>query len=132
MRGGYLTLDFSNINVKEDDSIIGVKLGNRKGIYNYLKNNTKPIQIIFSKSVCKNLYKYYTGQSYTSTTNIMYRNFNAIPIISIEPSYVGDDRLFFLIMTSIEIIGESSFDNYNPKSLYINISENDDLSFWES
>lgn len=132
MRGGYLTLDFSDVNVKEDDSLTGLKLGNRKGIYNYLKNNTKPIQIIFSKSMCKNLYKYYTNQSYPNPTNIMYRNFNAIPIISIEPSYAGDNRLFFLIITSVETIGESSFDNYTPKSLYINISENDDLSFWES
>lgn len=132
MRGGYLTLDFSDVNVKEDESLIGLKLGNRKGIYNYLKNNTKPIQIIFSKSMCKNFYKYYTGQSYTSTTNIMYRNFNAIPIISMESSYVGDNRLCFLIITTVETIGESSFDNYRPTSLYIQIDENDDLIFWES
>lgn len=132
MRGGYLTLDFSNVNVTEDVSLIGLKLGNIKGIYNYLKNNTKPIQIIFSESMCKNLYKYYNNQSYPSTTNIMYRNFNAIPNISIESSYVGDNRLNFLIITRVESIGQDSFDNYRPVSLYIQINENDDLTISES
>lgn len=132
MTGGYLTLDFSNVNVKEDDNLIGLKLGNRKGIYNYLKNNTKPIQIIFSKSVCKNLYKYYINGSYTSTTNIMYRNFNAIPSISVESSNVGDYRLYFLFITTYETIGQSSFDNYRPVSLHIQINENDDLILWEA
>lgn len=132
MTGGYLTLDFSDVNVKENDSLIGMKLGNRKGIYNYLKNNTKPIQIIFSKSMCKNLYKYYTNESYPDTTNIMYRNFNAIPSISIESSYTGDNRFYFLFITTNQTIGETSFDNYSPVSLYIQIKENDDLVFWES
>lgn len=131
MRGGYLTLDFSNVNVKEDVGLAGLKLGNKKGIYNYLKNNTKPIQIIFSKSVCKNLYKYYTSESYPNPTNIMYRNFNAIPSISIESSYVGDNRLYFLIITISTTIGQDSFDNYSPTSLYIQINENDDLIFKE-
>lgn len=51
MTGGYLTLDFSDREFKEGDSIGDFTLGYKKGIYNYIKKTAKPIYIVLSASV---------------------------------------------------------------------------------
>lgn len=51
MTGGYLTLDFSDVEFKEGDELSTFKLGYKKGIYNYIKKTTKPIYIVLSSSV---------------------------------------------------------------------------------
>lgn len=62
MTGGYLTLDFSNIKIEGEitDQIASLQLGKKKGLYNFLKNNNKPIYVIFSESMMLSLY-YYAG-----------------------------------------------------------------------
>lgn len=62
MTGGYITLDFSNIKIEGEitDQIANLQLGNKKGLYNFLKNNNKPIYVIFSDSMMLSLY-YYAG-----------------------------------------------------------------------
>lgn len=62
MTSGYITLDFSNIKIEGEiaDQIANLQLGNKKGLYNFLKNNNKPIYVIFSESMMLSLY-YYAG-----------------------------------------------------------------------
>ena len=68
MTGGYITLDFSNIKIEGEitDQIANLQLGNKKGLYNFLKNSNKPIYVIFSESMMLSLY-YYAG--YTALVN---------------------------------------------------------------
>lgn len=68
MTGGYLTLDFSDIKIEGviTNQIASLQLGNKKGLYNFLKNNNKPIYVIFSESMMLSLY-YYAG--YTELLN---------------------------------------------------------------
>ena len=51
MTGGYLTLDFSDVEFKSGDYIGSFRLGYKKGIYNYIKKTAKPIYIVLSASV---------------------------------------------------------------------------------
>lgn len=51
MTGGYLTLDFSDVEFKEGNELSGFTLGYRKGLFNYIKKTAKPIYIVLSASV---------------------------------------------------------------------------------
>ena len=63
MRGGYLTLDFSDVKIANPAELMGTELGKRKGIYKYLQTNTnKPIYIIFSDSMIKGIENYYSNK----------------------------------------------------------------------
>lgn len=59
MTGGYLTLDFSDVEFKEGDSVSNFTLGYKKGIYNYIKKTGKPIYLILSPSVMTAYFNYY-------------------------------------------------------------------------
>ena len=63
MRGGYLTLDFSDVELKEGNSINWFKLGSIKGIRKYVENTDKPIYVILSSSVMNAIAKYCLGNS---------------------------------------------------------------------
>lgn len=58
MTGGYLTLDFSDVEFKGSDDLAGFTLGYKKGITNYIKKTDKPIYLILSPSVMTALSKY--------------------------------------------------------------------------
>lgn len=58
MRGGYLTLDFSDREFKEGDNIGSFVLGYKKGIYKYVTTTDKPIYLILSASVMSALSRY--------------------------------------------------------------------------
>ena len=69
MTGGYLTLDFSDRELKEGDNITWFELGRIKGIRKYVENTDKPIYVILSSSVMNAIAKYCLGVSATPINN---------------------------------------------------------------
>lgn len=57
MRGGYLTIDLSNVPFKEGDSASNFNFGKKKGIFEYIKKTDKPISVKFNELLLKNLYQ---------------------------------------------------------------------------
>lgn len=129
MRGGYLTLDFRNRNLKENEVVTTIKLGNRKGLYNYLKNNTKPIQIILSASVCKALYKYLYNQDKDIKDTLYY----AFPSTLFNYDDLGanpsNHNIFFLTISKYNQTNDMSY--LDPTSIHLFVDENDDVYFSE-
>ena len=130
MTGGYLTIDLSNYKISGDVIEINKPFANKKGLYNYLKNNTKPIQVVFSDSVIKGIYKYMTGTNYPIV------NFNVmipLPIFnsntqgsSVENNGKDNINISFF-MTRNDNVGEY-VTNYN---LYLTVTKDDDIMFTE-
>lgn len=60
MRGGYLTIDLSNVRGNVMEEILKVK---KRGLYKYLEKNTKPIYFIFSDDILKEIYEYEKGEN---------------------------------------------------------------------
>lgn len=58
MRGGYLTIDLSNVH---GDVNGGLLLLVKKGLHRYLEKNTKPIYFIFSDDILKYIFNYEKG-----------------------------------------------------------------------
>lgn len=93
MTGGYLTLDFSDVEFKEQDSskIVDFTLGYKKGIGNYISKTKKPIYLLLSDSVCNAICAYYS-------INIEVKNkspFYLIPALT-DTEYGKTDRAFLL------------------------------------
>lgn len=57
MRGGYLTIDLSNVHGDTGETLRTIK----KGLYRYLEKNTKPIYFIFSDDILKYIFDYEKG-----------------------------------------------------------------------
>lgn len=130
MRGGYLTLDLSNYKISGKTIEISKPFANKKGLYNYLKNNTKPIQVVFSDSVIKGIYNYITGTDYPIV------NFNVMTSLPIFNSNTqgsssennGKDNInisFFI--TSTETVS-NYVSNYN---LFLTVTKDDNIMFTE-
>lgn len=59
MRGGYLTIDLSNVHGNDGETLRTVK----KGLHRYLEKNTKPIYFIFSDDILKYIFNYEKGEN---------------------------------------------------------------------
>lgn len=122
MRGGYLTLDFSDVKLASPSNLVGSIIGKRKGLYKYLQTNTKPIYIILSDSMVEGINAYYENKL-KLTTNIV-RCIN-----DVCDSYVGvtnnKSRLFILFVFT----GEPSV--LEPTHFYLDVKEDDTIYFNE-
>lgn len=130
MTGGYLTIDLSNYKISGDVIETNKPFANKKGLYNYLKNNTKPVQVIFSDSVIKGIYKYIVGTDYPIV------NFNLmtqLPIFNRDTqgsSEENDGKDYINIsffMTSTESVN-NYVSNYN---LFLAVTKDDNIMFNE-
>lgn len=125
MSGGYLTLDFSDVEFKGGDDLAGFTLGYKKGIYNYIKKTGKPIYIIFSPSVMKALYNYY-GEG---TTEII---FPKKSIYLLQPIFVPDinmdtRKIFAIGQYSTSIATNTSLDALDTLSLQLIFTQDDKI-----
>lgn len=123
MKGGYLTLDFSNI---QYNGVFNTEiyLGKKKNLYKYLENNKKPIQIILSGSVCKTLYKYMFNHDFDFKDTLCY----AFPSTFLDYDGLGNTpdihKIFFLIQPNTTSAGDVYMD---LSSIHIRVLENDDV-----
>lgn len=123
MRGGYLTLDFSDVKIENPAQLMNTELGKRKGIYKYLQTNTnKPIYIIFSDSMIKGI-----ENSYENKIKLYSNVFPCLNYIC--DSYVG---------TSIEGIPLFVFLHYSgaeplfePAHICLLVKEDDSITIME-
>lgn len=103
MTGGYLTLDFRDVEFKKGtDDIIGFRLGYIKGIEKYIKNTKKPIYVLFSQSVLTAIRKYCNPQD---PENFTESYINPISINSIFLNDAGNNQKTFIIYKGTD--GES-------------------------
>lgn len=132
MTGGYLTLDFSNIKIEGEitNQIASLQLGKKKGLYNFLKNNNKPIYVIFSESMMLSLY-YYAG--YVEILNY-YKQRGLIPfprtflmqliVDNDTANLITKDNIAFRISNLYRV---KDVGNLLPFSLQICIDSNDNI-----
>lgn len=123
MRGGYLTLDFSDVKIENPSNLTSSYLGKRKGLYKYLQTNTKPIYVILSDSMV-NAVNAYFGNELKLTTNVV-RCIN-----DVCDKYIGTtnskNRLFILFVFQ----GEPAV--LEPTHFYLDVNEDDTIYFSES
>lgn len=127
MTGGYLTLDFSDVEFKEGNELSSFTLGYRKGIYNYINKTAKPIYIVLSASVMNAIQNSLktSGQVATIIPNKC--------IILLNPIFVLDDdlvtvRSFILTSTYYETQQISCLDS---GSLRIQFDNDDSIKLVE-
>lgn len=130
MTGGYLTIDLSNYKISGGIIEISKPFANKKGLYNFLKNTTKSIQVVFSDSVIKGIYKYMTGTDYPIV------NFNVmipLPIFnsdtqgsSVENNGKDNINISFFV-TRNETVSEYVA-NCN---IFLTVTKDDDIMFTE-
>ena len=130
MRGGYLTIDLSNVHGDIDG---GTLLAVKKGLHRYLEKNTKPIYFIFSDDLLKYIVEYNnsSGESYTITPN-QHKTF-LLPCF-IDTNNPG--RFYFNLgcINKSKTINQSTNDSLSylePCSLYLRVEENDELYIGE-
>lgn len=100
MTGGYLTLDFSDVEFKKGtDDITSFRLGYKKGIEKYIENTKKPIYILLSKSVLTAVRKYINPQD---PENFTEGDINPILSNGIFLNDVGDKQKPFIIYRSTD------------------------------
>lgn len=103
MTGGYLTLDFRDVEFKKGtDDITSFRLGYIKGIEKYIINTKKPIYVLLSNSVLTAIRKYCNPQD---PENFSEGDINPILINSIFFADVGDNQKSFVIYKGTD--GES-------------------------
>lgn len=132
MTGGYLTLDFSNIKIEGEitNQIASLQLGKKKGLYNFLKNNNKPIYVIFSESMMLSLY-YYAG--YVELLNY-YKQQGLIPfprtflmqliVDNDSANLITKDNIALRISNLYRVMGTETL---SPFSIQIVIDSNDNI-----
>lgn len=127
MRGGYLTIDLSNVHGKvSSGEIIAIK----KGLYKYLEKNTKPIYFIFSDEILKYIVEYNNAsdESYTIQPN-QHKTF-------LLPCYIDTNNPGRFII-SLGVINKDKTINQNvisylePATLYFVVNKNDEISLSE-
>lgn len=95
MTGGYLTLDFRNVEFKKGtDDIASFRLGYIKGIEKYIINTKKPIYVLLSKSVLTAIRKYCNPQD---PENFSEGDINPILMNGIFLADAGDNQKSFII-----------------------------------
>ena len=96
MTGGYLTLDFSDVEFKGNsaDDILGFRLGYIKGIEKYIKNTKKPIYILLSESVLIAIRKYINPANPENDKQV---DINPILINGVFYNGVTDNQKSFII-----------------------------------
>ena len=127
MTGGYLTLDFSDVEFKEGNDLSTFQLGYRKGIFNYIQKTTKPIYIVLSASVMNAI------QNYIKSPEQRPQIITSKCVILLNPIFNLDDnlntaRLFILLDTFYEAQQISCI--YSP-SLRIQFNDDDSITFVE-
>ena len=130
MRGGYLTIDLSNVH---GDINGGTLLAVKKGLHRYLEKNTKPIYFIFSDDILKYIVEYSngSGESYTIEPN-QHKTF-LLPCF-IDTNNPG--RFYFNLgcINKDKKINESAnvtLSYLESCSLYLRVDENDELYLGE-
>lgn len=126
MTGGYLTLDFSDVEFKAGDSIGNFTLGYKKGIYNYIKKTRKPIYLILSPSIMDALFNYVDsteGKGDIVNSGIYFLQ----PIFQFDSDLVTS-RFFVLSKNYNNTISESFL---NSPSLMLIFNPNDTISINE-
>ena len=123
MRGGNLTLDFSDIQYNGEFTT-EIYLGKKNNLYKYLENNNKPIQVILSGSVCKTLYKYLFKHDFDFKDTLFY----AFPSSFLDYDSMGANpdihKIFFLIQPITATAGDIYMD---LSSIHLQVSKNDDV-----
>lgn len=123
MTGGYLTLDFSDIQYKGEFTT-EIYLGKKKNLYKYLENNKKPIQIILSGSVCKTLYKYLFKHDFDFKDTLCY----PFPSTFLDYDSMGDAPDIHKIFFAIHPITDNPSITYmDLSSIHLQVLENDDV-----
>ena len=130
MRGGYLTIDLSNVH---GDIVTGELLAVKKGLYRYLEKNTKPIYFIFSDDLLKAIVEYnnIAGESYTIEPN-QHKTF-LLPCF-IDTNNPGRFSFNLGCINKVKKINEStnvSLSYLEPCNLYLFVNENDELTLGE-
>lgn len=130
MRGGYLTIDLSNVHGNIDG---GTLLAVKKGLHRYLEKNTKPIYFIFSDDLLKYIVEYNndSGESYTITP---YQNKTFLLPCFIDTNNPG--RFYFNLgcinkEKEINASANVTLSYLEPCSLYLRVDENDELYIGE-
>lgn len=117
MTGGYLTLDFSDVEFK-GESIVNFVLGYKKGIKKYIQKNKKPIYLILSDSVWNAIGKY-LGINY----NIRNNSPILIPGIFSNNDYGSGDRSGYYFVINEQYNETGDFSYLSPASLKISFSD---------
>lgn len=122
MRGGYLTLDFSDVKLTSPDNLVGSYLGKKKGLYKYLQTNTKPIYVILSDSIIKGIEKYYNNEIKLLT--------NVVPCLNyICDQYLGTEFSSYQLSILLHYGGEPM--TLKPTHFNIAINVDDTIHFNE-
>lgn len=123
MRGGYLTLDFSDVKITNPAELMGSELGKRKGLYKYLQTNTnKPIYIIFSESMIKGI-----ENSYSNKIKLYSNVFPCLNYIC--DTYVGTGVAGIPLFVFLYYSGADSL--FEPAHISILVKEDDTISIIE-
>lgn len=127
MTGGYLTLDFSDVEFKKGNELSSFTLGYRKGIFNYINKTAKPIYIVLSASVMNAI------QDSIKTGEVVPTTIPNKCIILLNPIFDVDDdlittRKFIVATTFYETQGISCLDS---GSLRIQFDIDDSIKFVE-
>ena len=123
MRGGYLTLDFSDVKLASPSNLVGSIIGKKKGLYKYLQTNTKPIYIILSDSMVNGVNAYYNNEL-KLTTNVV-RCIN-----DVCDSYLGTTNTKNRLSILFVFNGEPTV--LEPTHFYLDVKEDDTIYFAES
>lgn len=131
MRGGYLTIDLSNVPFKEVDSASNFNFGKKKGIFEYIKKTDKPISVKFNDLLLKNLYEQWNC-NYLFTPS---KEFVLETILDDTDLLVNDEIVTFYVFKSREniIVPEGSGNtSSNPVVGYytgftLSIKKNDEI-----
>lgn len=100
MRGGYLTIDLSNVPFKVGDSVSNFNFGKKKGIFEYIKKTDKPISVKFNDLLLKNLYDQWNcGYLFTPS-----KEFVLETILDDTDLLVNDETITFYVFKSRENI----------------------------
>lgn len=124
MTGGYLTIDLSNVDIKEITN--GKRIIFKKGLYKYLEKNTKPIYFIFSDSILNFIFDY---NGYRDVEPNQYRTF--LSPCFIDSNFPGRFNICLGTINDIITINENEFPILRGNYLYLNVSEDDSLSIGE-
>lgn len=130
MRGGYLTIDLSNVHVDIDG---GTVLAVKKGLYKYLEKNTKPIYFIFSDDLLKYIVEYSnsSGESYTLEPN-QHKTFLLPCFIDVNnPGRFNFSLGCFNKNTTINESTHVSLSYLEPSYLYLKVYEDDSITIGE-
>lgn len=124
MRGGYLTIDLSNVDVKK--MIDGESIILKKGLYKYLEKNTKPIYIIFSDSILNHIFEY---NGFSNATPNQYGTFLSPGFI--DSNFPGRFNICLSAINENITINANEKPILRPNYLYLSVSKDDSLSIGE-